>query len=108
MHDCRNESATLWFQFGLCLENVFDTQAAYAVLQHQDRVNPVYKVKNISLLSLCAHYSVPGGDQIEAVKAQCRKDASYWKRRPFDREMLAMLAVEVGCIYPTLYEILSK
>ena len=26
IHDCRNESSTLWTQFGIRLENVFDTQ----------------------------------------------------------------------------------
>ncbi len=26
LHDCRNESATLWFQHNIMMSNVFDTQ----------------------------------------------------------------------------------
>ncbi|XP_075738728.1 egl_like_exo domain-containing protein isoform X3 [Rhipicephalus microplus] len=59
MHDCRNDSAALFFQFGIKLQNVFDTQAAHATLQQQDVGKPVHKVKNVSLGTLCTLYGGP-------------------------------------------------
>ena len=55
MHDCRSESAALFFSHGVTMENVFDTQAAFAATQHQDAVAAVHKVKNVSMMSLCRY-----------------------------------------------------
>lgn len=72
MHDCRNDSAALYHQFGITLKNVFDTQAAHAVLQQQDHAKPVYKVKNISLATLCDMYGGPVNPRRDQMKALYR------------------------------------
>lgn len=72
MHDCRNDSAALYHQFGITLKNVFDTQAAHAVLQQQDHAKPVYKVKNISLATLCEMYGGPLNPRRDQMKALYR------------------------------------
>jgi len=50
MHDCRNDSANLYKEFGIKLENVFDTQSAHGVLNNVK--------KNISLNNLCSFYGL--------------------------------------------------
>ncbi|KAH6922349.1 hypothetical protein HPB50_013389 [Hyalomma asiaticum] len=69
MHDCRNDSAALFFQFGIKLQNVFDTQAAHAALQQQDVGKPVHKVKNVSLGTLCSLYGGPANPRRDQASA---------------------------------------
>ncbi|CAB4069455.1 EXD1 [Lepeophtheirus salmonis] len=84
VHDCRNDSAVLLFQHGVHLKNVFDTQAAYAVLQFQETGKPVYKVKNI--------------------KNVYRRDQKYWARRPLSKDMIAYAAADVLSLVPKIYD----
>nr|XP_018897610.1 PREDICTED: uncharacterized protein LOC109030875 isoform X1 [Bemisia tabaci] len=108
MHDCRNDSANLHYQFGITLRNVFDTQAAHAVLQLQHTGKPVYKVKNVSLNKLCELYQVPQNFLKEQLKAVYRRDQRYWARRPLSRDMILYAATDVLVLVPQLYDILLK
>ncbi|CAL4137846.1 unnamed protein product, partial [Meganyctiphanes norvegica] len=67
-HDCRGDAGALFHQFGVTLNNVFDTQAAHAVLQQQETGKPVYKVKNVSLNTLCRSYNAPVNPRKDQVK----------------------------------------
>ncbi|XP_026472545.1 egalitarian protein homolog isoform X2 [Ctenocephalides felis] len=95
IHDCRNDSINLYKQFGITLKNVFDTQAAHAVLQLQEQGKPVYKVKNVSLNALCELYDAPINPMKEQLKNIYRRDQRYWARRPMTRDMLLYAAADV-------------
>lgn len=92
IHDCRNDSVNLFAQFEILLTNVFDTQCAHAVLQYQDHGKEVYKVKNLSLNTLCEMYDAPANPMKEQVKSAYRKDQKFWARRPLTRDMLLYAA----------------
>ncbi|CAL1267152.1 unnamed protein product [Larinioides sclopetarius] len=102
-HDCRNDSGALYHQFGVVLANVFDTQAAHAVLQQQDAGKPVYKVKNISLNTLCSTYGGPVNPRKDQMKSLYRRDQKFWSRRPLTEDMIFHAAFDVFCLLPTVY-----
>ncbi|KAF6200505.1 hypothetical protein GE061_004948 [Apolygus lucorum] len=108
IHDCRNDSVNLYNQYGITLRNVFDTQAAHAVVQLQLTGKPVYKVKNVSLNALCELYGAPINPQKEALKALYRRDQRYWARRPLTRDMLLYAAADVLSLVPQVYNALQK
>ncbi|XP_065370566.1 uncharacterized protein egl [Calliphora vicina] len=95
VHDCRNDAANLYLQFGILLRNVFDTQAAHAIVQYQENGKQVYKAKYISLNSLCEQYNAPINPIKEQLKQIYRRDQKYWAKRPLSREMLLYAAGDV-------------
>jgi len=107
VHDCRNDSAALHFQYNIMIKNVFDTQAAHAVLQLQDTGKPVYKVKNVSLNALCELYGAPVNPMKEQVKNIYRRDQKFWARRPLTRDMICYAAADVLALVPTIYNAMA-
>lgn len=124
IHDCRNDSVNLFVQFKVLLRNVFDTQvncatnctpqftngkntiniffsfwmlpqSAHALLQYQEQNKQVYKVKNVSLNTLCEIYKAPKNPMKDQLKNIYRRDQKYWSRRPLSRDMLLYAAVDV-------------
>ncbi len=95
IHDCRNDSVNLYTQFSTILRNVFDTQSAHAVLQYQEQGKQVYKVKNLSLNTLCELYNAPPNPMKDQLKSVYRRDQKYWARRPLSRDMLLYAAGDV-------------
>ncbi|XP_012537854.1 egalitarian protein homolog [Monomorium pharaonis] len=108
IHDCRNDSINLYNQFKITLTNVFDTQAAHAVLQFQETGKPVYKVKNVNLNTLCDHYNAPCNPLKEQLKNIYRKDQRYWSRRPLTRDMLIYASSDVLSLVPQVYNAMSR
>ncbi|EFN63955.1 Exonuclease 3'-5' domain-like-containing protein 1 [Camponotus floridanus] len=108
IHDCRNDSVNLYNQFTITLMNVFDTQAAHAVLQFQETGKPVYKVKNVNLNTLCDHYGAPCNPLKEQLKNIYRKDQRYWSRRPMTRDMLIYASSDVLSLVPQVYNAMSR
>merc|ERR1711936_126972 len=108
VHDCRNDSAALYFQYDVSIKNVFDTQAAHAVLQLQETGKPVYKVKNVSLNALCELYNAPVNPMKEQVKNIYRRDQKFWARRPLTRDMICYAAADVLALVPTIYNAMAS
>merc|ERR1712012_425187 len=108
VHDCGNDSAALYHQHDITIKNVFDTQAAHAVLQLQDTGKPVYKVKNVSLNALCELYNAPVNPMKEQVKNIYRRDQKFWARRPLTRDMICYAAADVLALVPTIYTAMAS
>ncbi|XP_037872227.1 egalitarian protein homolog [Bombyx mori] len=109
IHDCRNDSVNLYNQFEITMKNVFDTQAAHAVLQLQQQGVPVYKVKNLSLNALCELYNAPMNPMKEQLKNLYRRDQRYWARRPLTKDMIIYAASDVlSLVNPAIYAYMSS
>ncbi|XP_076238381.1 egl_like_exo domain-containing protein [Calliopsis andreniformis] len=108
IHDCRNDSVNLYGQFKIMLNNVFDTQAAHAVLQFQETGKPVYKVKNVNLNTLCDLYGAPSNPLKEQLKNIYRYNQRYWCRRPLTRDMLIYASSDVLSLVPQIYVSMAK
>ncbi|KAF4533107.1 hypothetical protein B566_EDAN003827, partial [Ephemera danica] len=108
IHDCRNDSINLFNQFGITLNNVFDTQAAHAILQLQETGKPVYKVKNVSLNTLCELYQAPINPMKDQLKSVYRRDQRFWARRPLTRDMILYAAADVLALVPQVYEAMRR
>ncbi|VVC97060.1 egalitarian protein homolog [Leptidea sinapis] len=109
IHDCRNDSVNLYNQYEISLKNVFDTQAAHAVLQLQQHNIPVYKVKNLSLNALCEIYNAPMNPMKEQLKNVYRRDQKYWTRRPLTKDMIIYSASDVlSLVNPAIYFFMSS
>ncbi|XP_063981541.1 egalitarian protein homolog [Diachasmimorpha longicaudata] len=108
IHDCRNDSVNLFNQFGIVLNNVFDTQAAHAVIQYQDVGKPVYKVKSVNLNTLCEMYGAPCNPLKEQLKYIYRRDQKYWSRRPMSRDMLIYATSDVLGLVPQVYNAMFR
>lgn len=107
-HDCRGDAGALYHQFGVTLRHVFDTQAAHAVLQQQETGKPVYKVKNVSLNTLCRSYNAPVNPRKDQMKNVYRRDQRFWARRPLTEDMIIYAAYDVVALVPTVYEAMRK
>lgn len=70
-------------------------QSAHAVLQYQESGKQVYKVKNVSLNTLCEQYNAPQNPMRDQLKNIYKRDPKYWSRRPLTRDMLLYAASDV-------------
>ncbi|KAK7077852.1 hypothetical protein SK128_007053 [Halocaridina rubra] len=105
---CRGDAGALYHQFGVTLNNVFDTQAAHAVLQQQETGKPVYKVKNVSLNTLCRSYNAPVNPRKDQMKNVYRRDQRFWARRPLTEDMIVYAAYDVVALVPTVYDAMKR
>lgn len=105
-HDVRNNSVSLYKNFNITLNNVFDTQVAHLILQQQSTGKPAYKpTKYISLYTLCSLYGGPNlnpktKDKLHKIY---RKDFKYWQKRPLTEEMLQFAMTDVYALLPCVY-----
>ncbi|XP_064117205.1 uncharacterized protein LOC135222824 isoform X2 [Macrobrachium nipponense] len=89
-------------------QNVFDTQAAHTVLQQQETGKPVYKVKNISLNTLCRSYGAPVNPRKDQMKNVYRRDQRFWARRPLTEDMIVYAAYDVIALVPTVHDAMKR
>lgn len=107
INDCRNESLNLYNQFGIAMKNVFDIQAAIAIIQFQETGQPVYKAKNVSLNAICEKYGLPINSSKDQLRNLNKKDQRYWLRRPLSKDMLAYAASDILTLMPKLYKTIT-
>jgi len=79
MHDCREDSAALYHQFGVELQAVFDTQAVQIVLQQSLGQSP-RQASAAELLRTRLGVEEPPG--VAEMKELMLRDAELWSRRP--------------------------
>ncbi|KAL9247385.1 hypothetical protein vseg_020822 [Gypsophila vaccaria] len=89
IHDCKRDSEALYFQFGIKLHNVVDTQIAYSLLQEQQGLGQSSD-DGISFIRLLADRRFCGISYLEKkeVCSLLKQDPMYWTYRPFTEQMV--------------------
>ncbi|KAI9192400.1 hypothetical protein LWI28_022315 [Acer negundo] len=103
IHDCKRDSEALYFQFGIKLHNVVDTQIAYSLIEEQEgrrRSQDDY----ISFVGLLADPSYCGisYEEKEEVRVLLRQDPQFWTYRPLTELMVRAAADDVRFL-PYIY-----
>lgn len=112
IHDCKRDSEALYFQFGIKLHNVVDTQIAYSLIKEQEghvRVPDDY----ISFVGLLADptYCGVSYDEKGEVRLLLKQDPMFWTYRPLSELMVRAAADDVRFflfIYHKMVEKLNK
>uniref|UniRef100_A0A0G4I031 3'-5' exonuclease domain-containing protein n=1 Tax=Chromera velia CCMP2878 TaxID=1169474 RepID=A0A0G4I031_9ALVE len=112
-HDCREDNAALFHQFGFSMKNVFDCQVAHLLIQRaeqkkqkgsNERVSqPLYQA---SLSDLTAEFLGLKSTDSNALKQKMADDEALWHRRPLTAE-LVKYALSGVMLLPPLMDSLS-
>lgn len=104
MHSSKGDSAALFFQFDIQLQNVFDTQVAHLVIEeHKGRILP----RCIKLSDICCTYSENAEvseEKDEIKQLYATKIGNFWEIRPLTDEMIAYASGDVTALIPEVYE----
>lgn len=96
IHDCKRDSEALYYQFGIKLNNVVDTQIAYSMIEEQEgrtRLSDDY----ISFVGLLGDPRYCGVSYVEKqeVRVLLRQDPKFWTYRPLSEQMVRAAADDV-------------
>ncbi|CAI5482604.1 unnamed protein product [Closterium sp. Yama58-4] len=96
IHDCKRDGEALFFQFGVRLQGIFDTQLAHAMIEEVRGVADVQS-DQISFVHLASmpQYCGVAYDEKEEVRQLMRQDPTFWKHRPWTAVMLRAAADDV-------------
>eukprot|EP00742_Colponemidia_sp_Colp-10_P002115 GILJ01002259.1.p1 GENE.GILJ01002259.1~~GILJ01002259.1.p1 ORF type:complete len:406 (-),score=37.07 GILJ01002259.1:446-1663(-) len=83
IHDCREDSAALFWQYGVKLTRVFDTQVAYRMRLQADQVMPF----NVGLNTLLDSYLGERNNLKDQFRKMMKTHPSIWTVRPLTDDM---------------------
>ncbi|KAJ3701946.1 hypothetical protein LUZ61_005651 [Rhynchospora tenuis] len=109
IHDCKRDSEALYFQFGIKLNNVLDTQIAYSTIEEQEgkkRLPDDY----ISFVGLLAdpRYCGMSYPEKEEVRVLLRQDPSFWTHRPLSEMMIRTATDDVRFLLYIYQKMIDK
>ncbi|PVD35371.1 hypothetical protein C0Q70_02331 [Pomacea canaliculata] len=96
MHSSKNDATALYWQFGVKLHNVFDTQVAHMELQRAEGRRLPSRMK---LTEVCGLYCPQKADLLEEKEdVQTRwskREGEFWAKRPMTQEMIDYASQDV-------------
>ncbi|KAK4853929.1 hypothetical protein QYF36_016598 [Acer negundo] len=103
IHDCKRDSEALYFQFGIKLHNVVDTQIAYSLIEEQEgrRRSPDDYISFVGLLADPSYCGI-SYEEKEEVRVLLRQDPQFWTYRPLTELMVRAAADDVRFL-PYIY-----
>ncbi|GAB2274744.1 hypothetical protein Dimus_009517 [Dionaea muscipula] len=109
IHDCKRDSEALYFQFGIKLHNVMDTQIAYSLIEEQEgrtRLPDDY----VSFVTLLADPRYCGVSYLEKeeVRVLLRQDPKLWTYRPLSDMMTHAAAEDVRFLLYIYHKMMEK
>ncbi|KAJ7958322.1 3'-5' exonuclease domain [Quillaja saponaria] len=96
IHDCKRDSEALYFQFGIKLNNVVDTQIAYSLIEEQEgkKRSPDDYISFVGLLADPRYCGISYLEK-EEVRVLLRQDPKFWTYRPLSELMIRAAADDV-------------
>jgi len=96
VHDCKRDSEALFFQFGVKLQGVFDTQIAYSLIE-SDANGSSRDIDHISFVHLLQDERFCGVnyDEKQEVRDIMREDFEFWVHRPWTAMMTRVASDDV-------------
>ncbi|CAI9093609.1 OLC1v1029155C1 [Oldenlandia corymbosa var. corymbosa] len=112
IHDCKRDSEALYFQFGIKLHNVVDTQIAYSLIKEQEGQTraPDDYISFVGLLADPTYCGISYAEK-EEVRVLLRQDPKFWTYRPLSDQMIRAAADDVRfllSIYNRMVEKLNE
>ncbi|XP_035546784.1 egalitarian protein homolog isoform X2 [Juglans regia] len=108
VHDCKRDSEALYFQFGIKLNNVVDTQIAYSLIEEQEgrTRSPDDYISFVGVLAdprYCISYL-----EKEEVRVLLRQDPKFWTHRPLSEQMVRAAADDVRFLLHIYHKMMEK
>ncbi|OAY75370.1 Exonuclease 3'-5' domain-containing protein 1 [Ananas comosus] len=109
IHDCKRDSEALFFQFGIKLHNVVDTQIAYSLIEEQKgrKWAPDDYISFVSLLA-DPHYCGISYLEKEEVRVLLRQDPAFWTYRPLSEMMIRAATDDVRFLLHIYHKMIEK
>lgn len=100
VHDCKRDSEALYFQYGIKLQGVFDTQIAFSMIEELEG-RPKRVDDCISFVDLLADERYCGVvyDEKQEVRDIMRKDKEFWVHRPWTPMMERVASDDVRFLF---------
>ncbi|CAL0323706.1 unnamed protein product [Lupinus luteus] len=109
IHDCKRDSEALYFQFGIKLNNVVDTQIAYSLIEEQEgrKKSPDDYISFVGLLADPRYCGISYFEK-EEVRVLLRQDPKFWTYRPFSELMVRAAADDVRFLLYIYHQMMGK
>ncbi|CAM8949556.1 unnamed protein product [Rhodiola kirilowii] len=109
IHDCKRDSEALFFQHGIMLNNVWDTQIAYSLIEEQEGRRKSHDV-SISFVALIAdpRYCGISYPEKEEIRNIMRQDGNFWSYRPLTDLMVRAAVDDVRFLFFIYHKMMEK
>lgn len=109
IHDCKRDSEALYFQFGIKLHNVVDTQIAYSLIEEQEgrKRSPDDYISFVGLLA-DPRYGGKSYLEKEEVRVLLKQDPAFWTYRPMSEMMIRAAADDVRFLLYIYHKMMEK
>ncbi|CAD5218836.1 unnamed protein product [Bursaphelenchus okinawaensis] len=106
VHDIRRVSTLMAQRYAVNMRNVFDTQIAHTIIQHEKLNKPVSELRAITFINLQRVYYPQSLMQSDITPRKLSQTPS-WGTRPVSDDMLLQASEECHCIVSALYRLLN-
>lgn len=103
LHSSGGDSAALFHQFGIKLENVFDTQVAHLVIEEHKGCKIPLRVKLEELFSMYLNASKEYTEKDVVQLEFLKKNAKFWATRPLTQNMIDYASNDVSSLLIDVY-----
>ncbi|XP_013419593.1 piRNA biogenesis protein EXD1 [Lingula anatina] len=104
LHDGNEFNLALRRQFGVRIQNVFDTQVAYSLIMQTQGLPPRF----IHVRDAYVKYGGVKEDIDPATRQLMSEDPNFWSRRPLSKVAQRVAAMDTIPLLPTLYDALNR
>uniref|UniRef100_A0AC35U8U0 3'-5' exonuclease domain-containing protein n=1 Tax=Rhabditophanes sp. KR3021 TaxID=114890 RepID=A0AC35U8U0_9BILA len=107
IHDVKRVSTLLSQRYSVNMANIFDTQIAHSVIQHEKFGKSFADLRAITFLNLQRVY-YPQSIMMSNITPRKLSETPSWGQRPIEDEMMLDVVEECHCLITAMYRVLSQ